>query len=84
MSNQQDRNRNARISSRVDRTGKFRTETRHRDGDSVRMAVSTNSSNATRLFIDFPESVGSVNLSGREARSLYRLLHKHYSNLSKV
>ena len=81
-----DSNRNARISSRIDRTGKLRTETQRRDDGAVKMAVSTDQkTNSTRLFLDLEGSVGdgSVTLSGREARSLYRLLRKHYGKTGK-
>lgn len=82
MSNYFDQNRNARISTRFDRTGKLRTETLRRDEGTVNMAVSTNQkTNTTRLFIDFDDA--SVSLSGREARSLYRLLRKHYGKAGK-
>jgi hypothetical protein len=81
MSNQ---NKNARIATRIDRTGKLRTETQRRDDGSVVMAVSTDqTSNATNLFIDFPESGGNVRFNGRQARSLYRLLRKHYGKAGK-
>lgn len=84
MSNFYDQNRNARISTRIDRTGKLRTETQRRDDGSVLMAVSTDQrDNSTNLFIDFPNFDGNVRLSGREARSLYRLLRKHYGKAGK-
>ena len=89
-------NKNAIIASRTDRTGKSRTETRRRDGDAVKMAVSTDPrNNSTSLFIDFPfdddnqvrldgpVSAASVRLDGRQARTLYRLLRKHYSVTGK-
>lgn len=81
-------NKNARIVSRIDRTGKSRTETQRRDEGSVRMAVSTDDRNdSTNLFIDFPsndsDGVDTVRLNGHEARSLYRLLRKHYGYTSK-
>lgn len=85
MSNHFDQNRNARIASRIDRTGKLRTETQRRDSDTVNMAVSTDqATNTTRLFIDFPnDAADAVRLNGRQARSLYRLLHKHYGSAGK-
>ena len=84
MSNYFDQNRNARIATRIDRTGKLRTETQRRDEGSVLMAVSTDQrDNSTNLFIDFPGFEGNVRLSGREARSLYRLLRKHYGKAGK-
>ena len=83
MSNYYDQNRNARISTRVDRTGKLRTETQRRDTGTVTMAVSTDRFNSTNLFIDFPGFDGNIHLNGREARSLYRLLRKHYGRAGK-
>lgn len=71
-------NKNARIQSRVSRNGKLRTETSRRDLGTTNMALSTDpNSKASRLFIDF-ETGESVNLTGREARTLYRLLRAHY------
>lgn len=76
-------NRNASITSRFDRTGKLRTETTRRDTTTINAAVSTDTrSDSTRLFIDFPNSA-SVQLDGHEARTLYRLLQKHYRQTDK-
>jgi hypothetical protein len=76
-------NKNARIVTRVDRTGKRRTETQRRDEGEVKMAVSTDERcNSTNLFIDFPAEP-AVRLNGHQARSLYRLLRKHYRNTGK-
>ena len=77
-------NRNASIRSRLDRTGKLRTETYGRDDSTISAAVSTNSkTDATRLFIDFPNDTATVELTGSEARTLYRLLQKHYRQTEK-
>lgn len=77
-------NKNAVIGSRVDRTGKQRTETQRRDEGSLNMAVSTDErNNSTKLFIDLPEFEGTVRFDGRQARSLYRLLRKHYGFTGK-
>lgn len=84
MSNFNDQNRNSRIQSRTDKTGKLRTETARRDIGSTVMAVSTDPrSNSTNVFIDFSSfgSTDNVRLNGREARSLYRLLRKHYKEV---
>ena len=88
MSNFFDQNKNARIATRIDKTGKLRTETQRRDCDTVRMAVSTDQRlNSTNLFIDFPTyedtDVRYVRFNGRQARSLYRLLRKHYGRTGK-
>ena len=80
MSNYYDTNRDARIATRIDRTGKIRTETQRRDQGSLNAAVSTDvTSNTTRLFIDMPDGV-PVKLNGHQARSLFRVLSKHYAN----
>jgi hypothetical protein len=77
-------NKNARIVSRTDRTGKLRTETQRRDFDSTKMAVSTDTRNdSTNVFID-PVYGQTIKLSGREARTLYRMLQKHYAEAGKV
>lgn len=91
-----EQNRNAIIGCRVDRKGKSRTETQRRDRNTVKMAVSTDPrTNSTSLFIDFPVpddghvrvdgpvSAASVHLDGRQARTLYRLLRKHYMTTGK-
>lgn len=79
----QETNKNAVINSRIDRTGKARTETLRRDANSALMAVSTDRrNNNTRFFIDTPDGE-TFRFSGREARSIYRLLRKHYSYTHK-
>jgi|GEM_PF-2520869 len=76
-------NRNAVIRTREDRTGKLRTETARRDGTTITAAVSTNPrTDSTQLYIDFPKGE-VVQLDGREARTLYRLLQKHYRQVDK-
>lgn len=80
----QNQNKNAIIASRIDKTGKLRTETQRRDEGAIQMAVSTDRRNdSTQLFIDFPAFEGTLQLSGRQARSLYRLLRKHYGAARK-
>lgn len=80
-----DANKNARIVNRVTKNGKVRTETRYRDDGSDRFAVSTDGHKATSLFIDLEggEIRGgeTVRLNGRQARTLFRVLEKHYSSL---
>jgi len=79
--NQTTTNKNAIIRSRVDRTGKLRTETARRDYG-FNAAMSTDErSDSTRLFIDLQG--GTVEFSGREARTLYRLLRSHYEYTGK-
>ena len=76
-------NRNASIRTRLDRTGKLRTETTRRDESTFTAAVSTNTrTDSTSLFIDFPDNQ-VVQFDGREARTLYRLLQKHYRHIDK-
>jgi LPS sulfotransferase NodH len=70
-------NNNATIRVRNDRVGNLRTETHRRDSDTLSMAVSTNRNDSTRLFIDTPEG-DSYQFDGRAARTIYRLLKKHY------
>lgn len=85
MRNYSDSNKSAIIVNRIDRTGKSRTETQRRDPGTVVMAVSTDErNNNTNLFIDFPGYEGDIRLSGREARTLYRLLRKHYGATGKT
>ena len=81
-------NRNAVIRTRQDRTGKLRTETARRDDSTFTAAVSTNpKTDSTKLFIDFPNQGDSrgaaVEFTGSEARTLYRLLQKHYRQADK-
>lgn len=76
-------NRNAVIRTREDRRGKLRTETSRRDDDSISVAVSTDPrSDSTNLFVDFPDQ-RSVRFDGRQARTIYRLLQKHYQETNK-
>jgi hypothetical protein len=80
-------NRNAIIRARETRNGKWRTETARRDPNSISMAVSTNPrTNTTALFIDLegPFQGHALHLNGSEARTLYRLLQKHYEYTGKV
>jgi len=77
-------NRNAIIRAREDRNGNYRTETSRRDDCSVNFAISTDPQvNSTRLYIDRPDGT-RMRLSGREARTLYRLLSKHYMYTDKI
>lgn len=84
MTNFYSQNKNARIGSRIDKTGKLRTETQRRDTDAIKMAISTDVRiDSTNLFIDLPDYGGNLRLDGRSARSLYRLLRKHYGVAKK-
>lgn len=76
------RNRNSNIKFTEDNNGELRTETCNRDEGSASFAITTNpSSKASSLYIDLPYS--SIRLSGSEARTLYRLLNKHYTFTGK-
>ncbi len=78
-------NKNAHIVNRIDRTGKVRTETARRDNGQLDVAVSTDPrTGATRLFFDENGREGnfggfaSLQLDGRQARTLFLTLQKHY------
>ncbi len=78
-------NKNSRIVSVTTPNGKFRTSTRYRDDGSDRFAVSTDSKNSTSLFLDLEGGVvrggETLVLNGRQARTLYRVLSKHYDGV---
>ena len=72
-------NRNAIIRNSVTRNGRLCTETARRDEGTLRAEVYTNpNSNSTRVYINHPE-YGTIYLSGREARTLFRVLNEHYT-----
>lgn len=76
-------NRNASIRTRSDRAGKLRTETCRRDDDSISIAVSTDPLNdTTHLYVNF-QNQNFIRFNGRQARTLYRLLQKHYRETNK-
>ena len=75
-------NRNARIRNRITQNNQIRTETAGRDAGAINVAVSSAASGATRLFIDLPAGA-SLRLGGHEARTLYRVLQKHYECTDK-
>ncbi len=78
-------NQHAALRTRLDRTGKIRTETTGRDSG-MDVALSTNlRTNSTKVFIDFTgrvnwsfEDGADMVLTGRQARTLYRALSKHF------
>jgi hypothetical protein len=80
-----DTNKNAHIVTRIDRTGKIRTETSRRDRGEFDIAVSTDpNSGRTQVFFDrYGREQGfrygeTLRLSGREARTLFIALQRHY------
>jgi len=83
-------NKNAHIINRVDRTGKVRTETVRRDDGEFDIAVTTNpNTGATQVFFDrFGRDNGfrngeTLRLDGREARTLFIALQRHYDRTDK-
>lgn len=79
-------NQHAAFRTRIDRTGKIRTETTGRDsGMDVALATNTRT-NSTKVFIDFEGRGGysfhegaDLVLNGRQARTLFRALSKHFN-----
>ena len=76
-------NKSARIVSRISKNGKLRTETALRDEGTTNVAMTTDEkTNATKLFLDLDDG-STVSLSGREARTLYRVMRRHYRFANK-
>lgn len=80
-SNDRDRsnntNRNARIETHLTKTGRIRTETRRRDrGSLVASALTNPDTNRTTFYIG--RAGAGFSLNGREARTLFRVLQRHY------
>jgi hypothetical protein len=72
------------IRTRTTSNGKLRTEAIvNRGGDNLlRAAISHNpETNRTSLFIDHPEH--ALQLTGKEAKALYKMLNTHYSSLGQ-
>lgn len=89
--NYDDTNKNARVLNRTDRTGKVRTETARRDRGALDVAISTDKrTNSTRVFIDAEgrtrasfSNGADIELNGRQARTLFLALSKHYEAQGK-
>lgn len=86
---QRSTNRNSRVVTRLDRRGNFRTETARRDQNQLDIAITTRPSGGTRVFIDLlgrskdshsdSNTFTSFELTGREARTLFIALQRHYT-----
>lgn len=82
--NREDRrstNRDSRIVTTFRRGGKVQTRTIYRNDNSIRASVVTENG-ATSLRIRDPFS-GDVIFSGREARTIYRALQRHYEETGR-
>lgn len=78
-------NKNSRIRTRFDRTGKLRVETHRRDDDAVRVATSFDlQSNSTKLYIDVPAQNASITFDGHFARTLYTVLSRFYAVRGRI
>jgi hypothetical protein len=76
-------NKNAIIRTRTTRNNKIRTETARRDAYTFNAAaVTTPRTEGTVVYLDLPNG-DTVQLNGRQARTLYRLLEKHFSETGK-
>ena len=75
-------NKHAAVRTRTTRNGKLRTETVNRE-DCFSVAVSTSPrTQSTSLFID-TYCNGQIKLDGRQTRTLFRALCKHYAEADK-
>jgi hypothetical protein len=82
MSTPYDTNRNAVIKS-VETHGNVVTSTERRDLNEPNFVVfSSKDTNSTQLNLELGTS--TVTLTGRQARTLYRLLQKHYIVTNKT
>ncbi len=78
-------NKHATFKTRIDRNGRIRTETTGRDSG-MDVALATNRrNNSTQVFIDLQGRAGwsfnggaDLTLNGRQARTLYRALQRHF------
>lgn len=80
-------NRNARIRTRETKNKKLRTETHNREDGFDAAITTTKRGNSTNMFIDFDGGAinggESVRMTGGQARTLFRLLAKHYGYVGK-
>lgn len=83
-------NKNSRVETRYDRTGKLRTETTRRDNGEFDVAISTDErTNSTRVFIDTRGRSGNftfpdLELNGHQARTLLIALQRHFGAQGKL
>lgn len=78
MSSPYDANRNAIIRNRTLRNGNLRTETARRDAGSFAVSVTTNPKTGRTTLSMTSENGLVTRLSGRQARTLFRALSRHY------
>lgn len=76
MSSPNDTNRNAIIRSRTLRNGNLRTETANRTSG-ISVGVTSTKTGATRFSLTTEDGL-VVRLNGRGARTLFRVLARHY------
>lgn len=74
-------NRNAVIRNRVLKNGSLRTETARRDAGIEAKASTNKRNNSSRLTLNVNGT--TVKLSGREMRTLFRVLTNHYDYTDK-
>lgn len=73
----------ARIVTRRTESGRIRTSTRNREDD-FNVAASTDpTSRRTTVYVELPD-FGEVRLSGAQARTLFRVLERHYNDREEV
>ena len=80
-------NKNAHIRTRIDRTGKVRTETHRRDPGTLDVAITTNPrTNSTRVFFDTlgcgEDGLADLELNGRELRTIIIMIQNHLDALN--
>lgn len=75
-------NRNAIIRNRETALGKLRTETARRDSGLQASITTDPTTNATKLSVTTDQGL-IVRFDGREARTLFRLMSKHFDYANK-
>lgn len=82
MSSPVDANRNAIIRSRRLRNGNLRTETARRDDGTFKASITTSKAGTTRFSLTNDQGL-VARLTGRQARTLFRVLARHYDVTEK-